>query len=51
MPRDCVTLWRRYTVRFDPLLLEWADFRGKVLGATDPSKAAPGSIRRALLDR
>ena len=31
--------------------MSWADFRGKVLGATDPSAAPVGSIRRAILDQ
>ena len=30
--------------------LSWEDFRGKVLGATDPVKAAEGSLRRTILD-
>ncbi len=30
--------------------LSWADFRGRVLGATDPSTAPVGSVRRAILD-
>jgi hypothetical protein len=29
--------------------LSWEDFRGRVLGATDPSKAADGSVRRSIL--
>lgn len=28
--------------------LPWADFRGKVLGATDPKEAAPGSLRQLI---
>lgn len=39
-----------YTVSWPADSLSWADFRGKVLGATDPSEAAPGSVRRAILD-
>jgi nucleoside diphosphate kinase len=31
--------------------LSWADFRGKVLGATDPATAPEGSIRRTILDK
>lgn len=34
-----------------PASLPWADFRAKVLGATDPTAAAAGSIRRAILDQ
>jgi len=30
--------------------LSWDDFRGKVLGATDPATAEPGSARRMILD-
>ena len=30
---------------------DWAALRNKVTGATDPTRAAPGSIRRMLLDR
>jgi len=30
---------------------DWAALRNKVTGATDPTRAAPGSIRRTLLDR
>jgi len=39
-----------YTVSWPTDSLSWADFRGKILGATDPSTAASGSIRRAILD-
>merc|ERR1719187_3003773 len=28
--------------------LSWADFRGKVLGGTDPKSAAPGSLRNMI---
>ena len=31
--------------------LSWADFRGTVLSATDPSAAPVGSIRRTILDQ
>ncbi|KAL3916518.1 MAG: hypothetical protein SGPRY_006785 [Prymnesium sp.] len=31
--------------------LSWQDFRQKVIGATDPAKAAAGSARAALLER
>jgi hypothetical protein len=30
---------------------DWAALRNKVTGATDPTRAAPGSIRRTLLDK
>jgi len=39
-----------YTVSWPADSLTWEDFRGKVLGATDPSAAPQGSIRRAILD-
>jgi hypothetical protein len=31
--------------------LSWQDFRGEILGATNPSAAPPGSIRRTILDK
>jgi len=37
-----------YVVEWDPLDLSWADFRGKVLGPTDPAKAPEGSLRGLL---
>jgi len=37
-------------VEWDPRRLSWEDFRGKVLGATDPSTAAAGSVRREIFD-
>jgi len=39
-----------YTVSWPADALSWADFRGVVLGATDPSTAPVGSIRRTILD-
>jgi hypothetical protein len=39
-----------YTVSWPTDTLSWSDFRGKVLGATDPSVAPPTSIRREILD-
>ena len=36
---------------WNPAELTWEDFRGKVLGATDPSQAAEDSLRRTILDR
>jgi len=38
-----------YCVEWDAKELSWADFREKVLGATDPAKAADGSARKAIL--
>lgn len=39
-----------YTVSWPSDALSWDDFRGSVLGATDPSEAPKGSIRRSILD-
>jgi hypothetical protein len=39
-----------YEVEWDPKELSWEDFRGKVLGPTDPSQAPKGSIRRTILN-
>jgi len=39
-----------YTVSWPADSLTWEDFRGKVLGATDPSAAPKGSVRRTILD-
>merc|ERR1711935_597074 len=41
---------RWYTVRWPTDSLSWEDFRGVVLGATDPTQAPKGSIRRVILD-
>jgi hypothetical protein len=38
-----------YVVEFDPEFLSWGDFRGKVLGPTDPSTAPADSLRGGLL--
>ena len=37
-----------YLVEWDAEKLSWEDFRGKVLGATDPSTAEAGSLRREI---
>ena len=42
---------RWYTVTWPTDSLSWEDFRGEVLGATDPSAAPKGSIRRTILDK
>jgi len=39
-----------YLVEWPTAALSWNDFRGKVLGVTNPSEARPGSLRRAVLD-
>jgi nucleoside diphosphate kinase len=36
-------------VRWSESKLSWADFRGKVIGATDPSKAVEGSLRNKIM--
>lgn len=38
-----------YVVEFDPKKLSWSDFRGKVLGPTDPKDAPPGALRGTIL--
>jgi len=40
-----------YTVSWPADSLSWEGFRGEVLGATNPSEAPVGSIRRAILDK
>lgn len=37
-----------YTVEWPAEQLSWADFRGNVLGVTNPAEATEGSVRRAL---
>ncbi len=39
-----------FTVQWPTDALSWADFRGEVLGATDPATAAPGSARRVIYE-
>ena len=34
-----------FNCEWDPSVLAWADFRGKVLGPTDPAQAPPESLR------
>mmetsp|Transcript_52872 Transcript_52872/g.67810 ORF Transcript_52872/g.67810 Transcript_52872/m.67810 type:complete len:343 (+) Transcript_52872:16-1044(+) len=41
---------RWFAVEF-PTTIPWADFRGKILGATDPTKAVDGSIRNAIYNQ
>jgi nucleoside diphosphate kinase len=38
-----------YVVEFDPAVLSWKDFRGQVLGPTDPKTAPPDSLRGKML--
>lgn len=42
-------LW--YSVQWPVAQLSWGDFRGNVLGATDPTAAPAGSIRKAILEQ
>eukprot|EP00408_Alexandrium_pacificum_P059772 CAMPEP_0171172622 /NCGR_PEP_ID=MMETSP0790-20130122/9811_1 /TAXON_ID=2925 /ORGANISM="Alexandrium catenella, Strain OF101" /LENGTH=387 /DNA_ID=CAMNT_0011637479 /DNA_START=52 /DNA_END=1215 /DNA_ORIENTATION=- len=37
-----------YKVEWDPKRLSWADFRGKVLGGTDPKTAESSSLRNKI---
>jgi len=39
-----------YDVEWDTKANSWEDFRGAVLGATDPATAAPGALRRIVFD-
>ena len=47
-PSAAITYW---VVQFDPARLPWGAFRGKVLGPTDPAKAAADSLRGMLAAR
>jgi len=38
-----------YSVEWDPATLSWADFRGNLLGPTDPNEAPVDSIRGTIL--
>merc|ERR1740129_810578 len=40
-----------YVVEWDPKVLSWADFRGQVLGPTDPAEAPKTSLRGQILER
>jgi nucleoside diphosphate kinase len=40
-----------FTVQWPTDSLSWADFRGEVLGATDPATAAEGSARRVIYEQ
>lgn len=39
-----------FEVEWDAKTLPWRDFRGKLLGPTDPAEAPEGSIRKSILD-
>lgn len=38
-----------YTVEFDPATMPWSDFRGKVLGPTNPADAPADSLRGLIM--
>lgn len=40
-----------YEAEFDPAQVSWEQFRGKIIGATDPARAVEGSLRNQLLER
>jgi len=40
-----------YTVEWDPATLSWEDFRGKVLGPTDPKDAPKDSLRGEIMHK
>ena len=40
-----------FTTEWDSSKLTWEQFRGEVLGATDPTTAGPASLRRQILDK
>ena len=40
-----------YVVEWEAAKLSWADFRGKLLGPTDPAEAPAGSLRGAIYGR
>merc|ERR1719291_797411 len=39
-----------YLLEWDAERLSWSDFRGKVLGATDPASASEGSLRKHIFE-
>jgi hypothetical protein len=42
---------RWYLVEFDEATVPWKKFRGSVIGATDPTQAEAGSLRRLILEQ
>ena len=40
-----------FSVEWDPATLSWADFRGNLLGPTDPNEAPEESIRGTILKK
>lgn len=47
-PGTCI---HYYEVEWNPRQLSWADFRGRVLGGTDPRTADEGSLRNEIYQR
>eukprot|EP00419_Tripos_fusus_P024836 CAMPEP_0172707794 /NCGR_PEP_ID=MMETSP1074-20121228/50182_1 /TAXON_ID=2916 /ORGANISM="Ceratium fusus, Strain PA161109" /LENGTH=392 /DNA_ID=CAMNT_0013530653 /DNA_START=48 /DNA_END=1226 /DNA_ORIENTATION=- len=45
IPSTCIYF---YEVQWDPNRLSWGDFRGKILGGTDPKTADESSLRHAI---
>jgi len=45
VPGECIYF---YEVQWDPNRLCWGDFRGQVLGGTDPKTADPASLRHGI---
>merc|ERR1719330_639715 len=45
LPNTCI---HYYEVKWSPEQLSWGDFRGKVLGGTDPKTAEPYSLRNTI---
>jgi len=46
-PGTCIYI---FETEWDPRNLAWEDFRGKVLGGTNPAEAAEGSLRRLIYE-
>ena len=40
-----------FSVAFDASTLSWENFRSDIIGATDPTRAAPGSLRADILEQ
>ena len=42
---------RAYLLEWDEEDCSWEDFRTNIVGATDPTKAVAGSLRRTIYER
>lgn len=40
-----------YVLEWDERHFSWEAFRSKIIGATDPTKAAEGSLRQVIMER